>query len=144
MSRRYRWSGRWTCFVWPGNGASTSLVIPTVNDSDAMLCRIARRIATELGPEVPWHVSAYSPAYRFTAPPTPLRTLERAWQIGRDAGLKFVYVGNIPGHELENTYCPACGALLIRRAGFAVLENRLSGDRCPKCRQQIAGVWQNC
>jgi pyruvate formate lyase activating enzyme len=119
----------------------TTLVIPTVNDSDSTLSQIARRIATELGPEVPWHVTSYSPAYRFTAPPTPVRTLERAWQIGRGAGLKFVYAGNVAGHELENTYCPGCGTLLIHRAGFAVLESRLSGGRCPICHQKIPGVW---
>jgi len=121
----------------------TTLVIPMVNDSDEALCGVARRLATELGPEVPWHVTAYSPAYRFTPPPTPVLTLERAWQIGREAGLKFVYVGNIPGHRYEHTYCAACDALLIRHAGFGVLENRLSAGRCPQCRQRIPGVWQS-
>jgi pyruvate formate lyase activating enzyme len=121
----------------------TTLVIPSVNDSDTTLCGIAKRIATELGLGVPWHVTAYSPAYRFTAPPTPARTLEQAWQIGRAAGLQFVYLGNIPGHRYENTYCPTCDALLIARAGFDILENRLGAGRCPRCRQQIPGVWRN-
>lgn len=119
----------------------TTLVIPTVNDSDAVLRGIARRLVSELGPEVPWHVSSYYPAYKFTAPPTPIRTLERAWEIGRDAGLQFVYIGNVPGHRNDNTYCPTCSALLIRRLGFDVVQNRLSAGRCPRCRQAIAGVW---
>jgi len=119
----------------------TTLVIPTVNDSDATLGGIARRIVTDLGPEVPWHVSAYSPAYRFTVPPTPARTLEHAWHLGKDAGLSFVYLGNIRGHQYENTSCPACGMLLIHRAGFDVVKNRLRTGRCPRCQQPIAGVW---
>ena len=119
-----------------------TVVIPTVNDSDAILRGIAERIATELGLEVPWHVTGYRPAYQFTAPPTPLRTLERACEIGTKTGLEFVYVGNIPGHHNENTYCPACGAVLIRRSGFNVLENRLRAGECPRCRRRIAGVWQ--
>ncbi len=122
----------------------TTLVIPTVNDSDTTLRGIAERVTTELGPEVPWHVTAYLPAYRFTAPPTPIGTLEKAWQIGREAGLEFVYVGNIAGHHYEHTYCPTCGTVLIRRSGFAVTENILRAGECPRCRQRIAGVWQNC
>ena len=121
----------------------TTLVIPSVNDSDTTLYGIARRIATELGPWVPWHVTAYFPAYRFTVPPTPARTLEHAWKIGREAGLQFVYLANIPGHRYANTCCPACDTVLIDRAGFDVLENRLWAGRCPQCRQQIPGVWQS-
>jgi len=67
--------------------------------------------------------------------------LERAWQIGKDAGLQFVYTGNVPGHPHDNTYCPACGALLIQRFGFDVLSNEVGIGRCPKCGQHIAGVW---
>ena len=119
----------------------TTLVIPTVNDADATLRGIAERIATDLGREVPWHISGYYPAYKFTAPPTPIRTLERVWQIGKDAGLQFVYVGNVPGHRYDNTYCPACGALLIRRLGFDVLSNVMRDGKCPQCEQPIAGVW---
>lgn len=119
----------------------TTLVIPTVNDTDATLSGIAERVVTDLGPEVPWHVSGYYPAYKFTAPPTSIRTLERAWQIGRDAGLNFVYIGNVPGHEYDNTRCPACNTLLIRRLGFDVLENRVRNGRCPKCGRYVAGVW---
>jgi len=119
----------------------TTLVIPSVNDSETILRGIALRMATELGREVPWHVSGYSPAYKFTAPPTLLPTLERAWQIGKETGLKFVYIGNVPGHGYDNTYCPRCGALLIRRLGFDVVQNSLDAGRCPRCSEQVAGVW---
>jgi pyruvate formate lyase activating enzyme len=119
----------------------TTLVIPTVNDSDAILREIAERIATELGRDVPWHVAGYYPAWRFTAPATPVATLERAWQIGKEAGLEFVYLGNFPGHRYDNTYCPRCGTLLIRRLGFDIVQNTLDAGRCPSCRQRIAGVW---
>jgi pyruvate formate lyase activating enzyme len=81
----------------------TTLVIPGVSDSDETLRGMAEQIATTLGAGVPWHVSGYYPAYRFTAPATPVHTLERAWRIGREAGLEFVYVGNVAGHRFENT-----------------------------------------
>ena len=119
----------------------TTLVIPTVNDDDPLLRDIARRIAAELGVEVPWHVSSYYPAYRFTAPPTPLRTVERAWHIGRGEGLRYVYVGNVVGHPGEHTRCPACGGLLIERTGLQVRTNRLQDGSCPQCGERIAGVW---
>ncbi len=119
----------------------TTLVIPTVNDSDRVLREIAEQIRKHLGREVPWHVSGYFPAYRFTALPTPAQTLEHAWQIGKEAGLEFVYTGNEPGHRHDNTYCPACGALLIRRMGFEVVEYRLDAGRCPQCGRSIPGVW---
>jgi pyruvate formate lyase activating enzyme len=119
----------------------TTLVIPGVNDSDAVLRGIAERIVAELGPEVPWHVSGYYPAYRFRAPPTPLSTLERAWQIGRDVGLQFAYLGNVPGHRLENTCCPDCGALLIERWGLRMARCHLDQGRCPDCGRVVPGVW---
>jgi pyruvate formate lyase activating enzyme len=125
----------------------TTLVIPGVNDGDEVLQDIAGRIVAELGPDVPWHASGYYPAYRFTAPPTPVSTLERACQIGNEAGLRFVYLGNVPGHRLENTYCPDCGATLIERWGLGVTAVRLEYDRCsgsgrcPGCGQKVPGVW---
>lgn len=119
----------------------TTLVIPTVNDTDSALRGIAERIARDLGPQVPWHVSGYFPAYRFTVPPTPSQTLERAWQIGKEAGLEFVYTGNVPGDPHENTYCPACGELLIRRMGFDIVEYKLNAGRCPGCGRPLEGVW---
>ena len=120
----------------------TTLVIPGVNDSDAALRGIAERMAGELDPAVPWHVSGYRPAYRFTAPSTPVATLERAWEIGKSAGLEFVYTGNVPGHRLDNTYCPACGALLIQRFGFDVRLNAVQHGCCPECHRGIPGMWE--
>jgi pyruvate formate lyase activating enzyme len=119
----------------------TSLVIPGVNDAEMTLQGIARRILTELGADVPWHVSAYSPAYKFTAPNTPIHVLERAWYIGNQAGLEYVYIGNVPGHPHDDTRCPGCGALLIKRMGFNVVSNLIRDGSCPRCGQGISGVW---
>jgi pyruvate formate lyase activating enzyme len=119
----------------------TTLVIPGVNDRDEVLRSIGERIVAELGAEVPWHVSGYYPAYRFTAPPTPVSTLERAWHIGKEAGLAFVYLGNVLGHRLENTYCPDCGALLVERRGLYVTTYRLDDGCCPRCGCEVPGVW---
>ncbi|HEY64329.1 MAG TPA: AmmeMemoRadiSam system radical SAM enzyme [Caldilineae bacterium] len=121
----------------------TTLVIPGVNDDDECLMGIARRIAAELGPEVPWHVSGYYPAYHFRAPPTPVATLERAWAIGRDAGLQYVYVGNVPGHPYDNTYCPQCGELLVERRGFDLVRYAVTDGQCSRCGEVIAGVGWN-
>lgn len=119
----------------------TTLVIPSVNDGDECLSNIASRIATELGVEVPWHVSGYFPAYHFTAPPTSINTLERACDIGRGAGLQYVYIGNMPGHPGDNTHCPNCGEAIILRQGFSVLEYHLLGGVCKYCETTIPGVW---
>jgi pyruvate formate lyase activating enzyme len=119
----------------------TTLVIPGVNDTDPVLRDIAQRIVSELGSTIPWHLSAYFPAYRFTAPPTPVKTLERAWRLAKEAGLEFPYIGNVAEHRFNNTYCPECGALLIHRIGFTVLKNGIRNGRCPTCSRSIAGVW---
>lgn len=119
----------------------TTLVIPGENDSDEELKDIAGFIAGELGPEVPWHVSAFHPTYRLTAPPrTPADTLRRAKRIGVEAGLRYVYEGNIPG-EGEDTLCSSCGRAVISRYGFSVRENRLDKDRCPYCGSPVDGRW---
>ncbi len=119
----------------------TTLVIPGVNDDDATLCSIASRIAGELGTDVPWHVSGYYPAYRFTTRPTPGYSLERAWHTGHQAGLDFVYVDNLPGHDHHHTYCPGCGTRLITRDGFTVQSNILHDGWCPDCGLTIPGQW---
>ncbi len=115
----------------------TTLVIPTVNDDEATLRAIAARIRDELGEETPWHLSAYYPAYRFRQPSTPLSTLERAWQIAKEEGLVFMYLGNVLGHPHENTYCPSCGTLLIQRYGLQVVAYRIEGGKCPHCGRPI-------
>jgi pyruvate formate lyase activating enzyme len=120
----------------------TTLVVPTVNDSPAILRGIAARMVHDLGPDVPWHVTAYYPAYHFNAPPTSIRTLERAWHIGQEAGLHFIYVGNVPGHRYDNTSCPQCHAALIERMGFDVVSNLTRDGKCPQCGQSISGIWR--
>lgn len=120
----------------------TTLVIPGVNDDDTTLVEIATRIAFELGRETPWHLTAYYPAYLFDAPPTWVELLEKAYAIGKRAGLKFIYIGNVPGHPLENTYCPSCGQILIERYGVRMTKCHLSEPICPNCgyRLPIVGL----
>jgi pyruvate formate lyase activating enzyme len=119
----------------------TTLLIPGVNDDEAVVKQIASRIAAELGRETPWHVSGYYPSYEFTVPATPLETLERAWRIGKDAGLQYGYIGNVAEHPHENTYCTRCGCLLIARSGFQVRLNRLQLGQCSECGLSIPGIW---
>jgi len=116
----------------------TTLVVPGLNDSDGELTGIARFVAS-VDPAIPWHISRFHPDFDYTeAPPTPLATLRRAGEIGRAAGLRHVYIGNVPG-ESEDTRCASCGAVLIRRRGFAVVANALEGSRCPACGTVLAG-----
>lgn len=120
----------------------TTLVIPGGNDSDEELAAIARFIAEELGDQIPWHVTAFYPTYKMLDhPPTPTATLRRARQIGLEAGLKHVYVGNVPDADGENTYCPTCGKLLIERHGFRLGKIQLEHGACGTCRTPLAGLW---
>jgi len=121
-----------------------TLVIPGFNDSDEELRDIAQFIAG-VGKDIPWHITAFHPDYKMTDPPaTPAKTLIRAYDHGKEAGLHFVYPGNLPGQvgAREHTYCPDCEAAIIRRRGFYVLENRMKGNQCPDCSTEIPGVWQ--
>jgi pyruvate formate lyase activating enzyme len=121
----------------------TTLVIPDLNDSDEELRDIAEFIAS-VDPSIPWHVSQFYPAWKMAdRPPTPLATLERARQIGEEAGLRYVYEGNVPGSGGEGTDCPACGSTLIERWGLTLLSNRIEGGRCPDCDEAIDGVDMN-
>ena len=115
----------------------TTLLIPTLNDNPDELFKLATFIHDELGPDVPWHVSRYRPAYNLSIAPTPVKTLEMAVTIGKEAGLNYVYAGNLPAHTAENTYCPACQTLLVQRRGFEI-EIHSSGA-CPACNQKIPG-----
>jgi len=118
----------------------TTLIIPTYNDSDEELKQLAQFIVS-LSPDVPWHISAYHPAYRLTdRPRTTATTLQRARSIGLEAGLRYVYVGNIPGEAGENTWCFQCGNLLIERIGFHIRQNQVKNGRCQVCGAEIAGV----
>jgi len=121
----------------------TTLIIPTLNDSDAELTRIAEFIRS-VGTETPWHISRFHPQYEMTTlPPTPLSTLHRAADIGRAAGLKYVYTGNVPGDASECTYCAQCGNLLIDRFGFHINSFNLEGGKCPKCGTPLDGIIQD-
>jgi pyruvate formate lyase activating enzyme len=118
----------------------TTLIIPNHNDSPDELEQIANFIA-ELGKEIPWHVSAFYPTYHLTDQPrTSVQTLLQAREIGLKAGLRYVYTGNVPGEEGENTYCYNCGQLLVQRFGFQIAENKIKNSSCPKCKTQIDGV----
>lgn len=118
----------------------TTLIIPGHNDQPAELAAAARFLAA-LDPGIPWHLSAFHPDYRLTTTPatTPAQ-LGQAIEIGRQAGLHFVYAGNLPGHPAGDTCCPACGARLIRRSGFRIVENRLTRPGCPDCGAAIRVV----
>lgn len=119
----------------------TTLVIPGLNDSDAELAGIADFIVTHLGADTPWHVSGFYPTYKLTdRPRTPAATLRKARDIGCAAGLRFVYVGNVPGEGGENTSCPSCSALLIKRSGYVIETYRISNGACPDCGANIAGI----
>jgi pyruvate formate lyase activating enzyme len=122
-----------------------TLVVPGFNDSPSELEALTGFLAG-VSPDIPWHVSAFHPDYRMVGPPrTNVETLERAASIGRSAGLRYVYAGNLPGRvgELENTNCPNCRALLVERCGFEVLQNRMTtGGTCPHCREAIPGHWR--
>lgn len=119
----------------------TTLIVPGMNDDDDELRQLASFIAGALGPETPWHISRFHPTYRLTdRPPTPVATLINVRQIGLDAGLRYVYTGNVPGEEGENTFCYACGRRLIERTGFFIRQNRLTGGCCPFCGARIDGV----
>ena len=117
----------------------TTLVIPGVNDGDECLRGIAKRIKKELGEDTPWHVTRYYSAYKFYVPATPISSLEKARELGIKEGLNYVYVGNVPGHPYENTYCPGCNELLIKRYAFDLIEYRITRNKkCPKCGKEIS------
>ena len=118
----------------------TTLIIPEVNDSISELKQIANFICS-VGPEIPWHVSRFYPRYRLIEkPPTPIEILSTARQIGIEAGLRYVYEGNVPGDGGENTYCCKCKKLLIKRYGYQILINNIVNQKCSACDTPIDGV----
>ncbi len=130
-----RSSGMWTEVVY--------LLVPGLNDSDKELKGLARWVKAELGPDVPLHFSRFYPQYLLkNLPPTPLKTMERAKAIADAEGLHYVYLGNVPGHPAESTYCPRCGRMIIERVGFTVKSIHLRKGRCEYCGQQIPGLWK--
>jgi pyruvate formate lyase activating enzyme len=119
----------------------TTLVIPGINDTDEELRWVADFIASDLGLGIPWHVSRFHPQHRLAGlNPTPAATLERAREIGIQAGLHHVYVGNLPGQGWENTICSNCGKTIIRRIGYQILQYRMRDGRCEHCDTPVLGV----
>lgn len=119
----------------------TTLLIPGLNDSADELQRLANFIAQRLSVDVPWHISRFFPQYQMTdRAPTPTDKLDLAYQIGKQAGLRYIYVGNLPGQRYESTYCYSCGRLLIERIGFSVKSNAIVNQACPSCGAAIAGI----
>ncbi len=113
-------------------------IIPTMNDDDEQLGGIANWIRDNLGELTPWHVTRFHPHHHLThLPPTPLETIERAAAIGETAGLKFVYAGNVPGHQSESTRCPACGKVVVSRVGYQTDTGGLNGSRCRSCGAEL-------
>ena len=119
----------------------TTLLIEGENDSDNDIKEMAEFIKNDLGAHVPWHLSAFHPDYKMLDHErTKLETLQRAKKIGEEAGLYYIYLGNVPVHG--DTYCPDCGELLIDRTGYTITVNKLENGHCPKCRREIEGVWK--
>lgn len=140
----YRWLTGIDCFEQVlSNGAAAfksgshveivTNLIPGHNDDDQQLRGLARWVASELSPQTPWHLTAYYPSHKLDVAATGLETLERGLEIAREEGLEHVYIGNVPGHPSQQSYCFGCGEVVIRRSGFDTSENLLRAGRCPKC-----------
>ncbi|MEJ2720068.1 MAG: AmmeMemoRadiSam system radical SAM enzyme [bacterium] len=129
-------AGVWTEIVY--------LVVPTLNDSDEEFTGVARWIVSNLGPDVPVHFTRFHPQYLLkNLPPTPIATLERAKAIADSEGIRYVYVGNVPGHEAEQTYCPGCGRVVVERKGYRINAVHITGGACEFCKTKIAGLWDS-
>ncbi|MBF0121658.1 MAG: AmmeMemoRadiSam system radical SAM enzyme [Desulfobacterales bacterium] len=119
-----------------------NLVVPTLNDSQYMLSELIKWVAGEIGTDIPVHFTRFHPDYQMTnLPPTPVDTLERAYETAKKNGLNYPFVGNVAGHPGNNTYCPKCGKPVIIRTGFFVTETHLKDGNCSYCNKQIAGVF---
>ena len=118
----------------------TTLIVPGENDSDDELKKLAEFIVTKGGPDVPWHISRFHPQYKYQdSAATPIETLTRAEQVGKDAGLHYVYLGNVPDSKSETTFCYKCGRMLIERIGYRISANNITNSSCPDCGAKIAG-----
>ena len=118
------------------------LVIPTLNDGESDIRNMCRWLAEEVGPDVPLHFSRFQPMYLIkNLPPTPISTLESLWDIARKEGMNYVYVGNVPGHKGETTYCSSCRRKVIERFGMQISSISLKKGACPFCQQPIPGIW---
>ena len=120
----------------------TNLLIPGFNDDPKKIKEMCIWIKENLGDEVPLHFSRFIPNYKLqNLPPTPIEKLEEAYKIAKEVGLKYVYIGNVPGHAGENTYCPNCGKIIVKRIGYEILENNIKDGKCKFCGYKIAGRW---
>jgi pyruvate formate lyase activating enzyme len=118
------------------------LVIPTLNDGDAEIRRLSQWMLKEIGPDVPLHFSRFHPMYLLkNLPSTPISTLERARNTARKEGINYVYIGNVPGHEAENTYCPKCFNMCIERRGYTIKKMNVKDGKCKFCNNLIPGIW---
>jgi pyruvate formate lyase activating enzyme len=120
----------------------TNLMIPTKNDDVDTVRKMCTWIKSELGADTPVHFSRFYPLYKLrNLPPTPVSTLEKSRKIALDVGLEYVYIGNVPGHEGERTFCPRCKKLLIVRQGYSIGDVHLTKGKCKFCGQPISGIW---
>ena len=120
----------------------TNLIVPTLNDDMGTIREMCRWMAAELGPEVPLHFSRFTPMYRLKdLPPTPVQTLARARETALEAGLQYVYTGNVPGDPGEDTFCPSCKKLIIDRYGYRILRYDVVEGRCGFCGEGIYGMF---
>ena len=120
-----------------------NLIVPTLNDRQDDIARLIDWVVANAGADVPLHFSKFWPQYQLkNLPPTPEDTLDMAWKMAKKRGVRYAYVGNIPAHEGNNTDCPKCRRLLIKRAGYDVMENNIANGRCKYCSETIPGVWQ--
>ncbi|MDZ7721849.1 MAG: AmmeMemoRadiSam system radical SAM enzyme [candidate division KSB1 bacterium] len=120
----------------------TTLIVPGYADSEQTLQSIAQFIKTELGPETPWHISRFHPQYKMTdRDATPTSVIKKAVEMGSREGLRYVYSGNIPGDDGEHTHCYSCGAMLLKRYGFRIIENNVRNGKCSECGAEIDGVF---
>lgn len=118
----------------------TTLLVPGQNDSEDEIKALADFIVNNAGADVPWHISRFHPQYKYLdSESTPLDSMERAFEIGKSAGLHYVYLGNVPGAKSESTFCHNCGRMLIERIGYQIAANNIKDSKCPACGAEIAG-----
>ena len=120
----------------------TNLLVPTWNDKEQDIRDLCQWIKDSCGDDTPLHFSKFWPMHQLkNLPPTPTSTLNKAWEIAKNVGLKYVYIGNIPGHPGNSTHCPACKAMLIERVGYQILQNNVINGSCNACGEKIPGIW---
>ena len=118
----------------------TTLLVPGENDSEDELKALTDFLVNSAGADVPWHISRFHPQYKYLdSVPTPLGSLEKAYEIGKSAGLHYIYLGNVPGAKTESTFCYNCGRMLIERIGYRIVGNDIKDSKCPDCGTKIAG-----